>query len=409
MLTSVLHRWSSIGELLLYKKYNLYIRSISININIKYIVNARIPTDRAYGYAIMKMCAEFSKAGAKLELIVPNKGYDKTKKTPFDFYGIEKLFPIKRISSFDLLAKSMKFGKLFYWLDMLSFLLHLKFSVDLGERDIVYSRDFLVALIFSIDKFICLELHDIPTKNFLFKKAVKRAKLIFVINNALKKSLIEYGVSANKIYVFPSGVDFNDFQIKETKKEAIEKLNLPQDKPLVVYTGQLYGWKGADTLALAAKNMSGANFVFVGGVEPEITIFKNKYSHTSNIIIKGSAPRKEMPVYTRASDVLVLPNSGKSKISISYTSPLKLFEYMASAKPIVASDLPSIREIVDEGDVVFFKPDDADSLALSLKKVLHDPVLANSMAQRTFQKSKNYSWLERASQILYIISKNVYL
>ena len=70
-----------------------------------------MPTPRAQGYAIMKMCSEFSQSLAKVDLFIPGRNNTDSKKDPFDFYKIEKNFEIKKIPSFDLLGKTFRFGK----------------------------------------------------------------------------------------------------------------------------------------------------------------------------------------------------------------------------------------------------------------------------------------------------------
>ena len=107
-----------------------------------------------------------------------------------------------------------------------------------------------------------------------------------------------------------------------------------------------------------------------------------------------------------SADVLVLPNSAKPKISSHYTSPLKLFQYMASGVPIIASDLPSIREILTDDTAFWFPPDDERALARQIEYVLSHPDEARSKAARAREEVKKYTWDARASAILEYIQKN---
>lgn len=372
---------------------------------INYITNVRLPTTRAQGYAIMKMCSEFTKAGAEVQLFVPERNGSLLKQDPFDFYGIAKAFDIKKVISFDFLGRTFRFGKLFYWIDILSFFISMKFRAVLNMEDFIYSRDYLTALFFPKNS-VALEIHDIPDSLTLFRMAIKKVKLFFVLNNNLKNDLIEMGVMEDKIFIFPSGVELKDFDIEISKEEAREKLDLPIDKNIVVYTGHLYSWKGVETLADAGKQMPETHFVFVGGVEPELGKFVSKYKKYDNIIIRPSVERSLIPVYLKAADVLVLPNSAKEEISARYTSPLKLFEYMASGRPIVASRLSSITEILTENECIFAEPDNDQSFISSIKKMLEDRGLAIEIAQNALIKAKNHSWSERAIKIINIMEKH---
>ena len=153
-------------------------------------------------------------------------------------------------------------------------------------------------------------------------------------------------------------------------------------------------------MAETAKLVPEENFVFVGGAEPEYSRFKKKYQNISNIIINPFQTRAKVALYMKASDILVIPNSGKEKISSHYTSPLKLFEYMAAQKPIIVSDLPSIRDIVNEEDAVFAKPDSPQSFAEAIEKILGDVGLARKISLNVYEKVKRYSWQERAKKIM---------
>ena len=96
----------------------------------------------------------------------------------------------------------------------------------------------------------------------------------------------------------------------------------------------------------------------------------------------------------------MLPNTALEDISKYYTSPVKLFEYMASGTSIVASDLPSVREIVSEEDVCFVKPDDPEALYEGIKRVLSDHNFAGEISRNAVLKSKSYTWPRRTSRIL---------
>ena len=121
--------------------------------NIKYITNVRIPTPRAQGFAIMKMCSEFAKLGIQVELFVPSRKNVEHHKDPFDFYKIEENFKIKKIPSFDFLGRTLKFGRIFYWIDIFSFLLSSRLTIKINEGDILYTRDYMTLLFFSKKNF----------------------------------------------------------------------------------------------------------------------------------------------------------------------------------------------------------------------------------------------------------------
>ncbi len=372
--------------------------------NIKYITNVRIPTSRAQGYAIMKMCEEFASLGHSVTLYVPERKDTDKLGEPFSYYKIKRNFEIKSIFNSDLLGKTLKLGKLFYWIDTLIFasITHFLFT-DSSPDTIFYTRDYLIPCILPKDKFVCFEIHDIPESKFLFKKALNKSKLFFVLNNNLKNRLIELGVPAEKIFIFASGVEIKEFDIQVNKEEARERLKLPLAGKIVLYKGHLYAWKGVETLAQVAIKMPDVNFVFVGGVEPEISNFKKKYALQKNIIIRPFEARDNMPFYLKAADVLVIPSPKSYKISSEYTSPLKMFEYMASGRPIIASSLPSLREVLNESNSLLAEADNADSFVSSINQALSNTELTNRITKQARADVEKFSWDKRAREILDII------
>jgi len=116
--------------------------------------------------------------------------------------------------------------------------------------------------------------------------------------------------------------------------------------------------------------------------------------------------RHIIPIYLQSADVLVLPNSGKEKISARYTSPLKLLEYMASNRPIVASKLSSILEVVSDRECIFAEADNPISFSSSIRKVLDDSVLAKDISKNALNKVEQFSWGNRVKNILSIINNH---
>lgn len=150
-------------------------------------------------------------------------------------------------------------------------------------------------------------------------------------------------------------------------------------------------------------------FVFVGGTESDILVFREKARGADNILILGHKPPADIPKYLKSADVLVLPNSQFSRnvrfavYSRYDTSPIKLFEYMASGTPIVASRLSSIQEILNEENAMFVPPDDPQELLRGIQSALLNPALSLARAERALLDSKKYTWDRRAERIAQFI------
>jgi glycosyltransferase involved in cell wall biosynthesis len=363
-----------------------------------YLANIRLPTEKAHGWQIMKMCEAFTDLGHEVELVVPRRLNNLTADA-FAYYNLPKKFKIIKLPCLDLIFMDKVIGNLAFWLASVTFFIFCKFYLPFRKHDIVYTRE---EQFFSWLKPAYLELHTLPRKiKFYHRFFWRQFRKIIVLTNFLKKSLETQGIDAKNILVASDGVDFEEFNLQISRAEAREKLGLPIDKKLVVYTGHLYDWKGAQTLADAATHLPAeVQVVFVGGTNEDADNFKEKNQNVKNIIITGHKPHSQIPFYLKAADVLVLPNSGKEKISQFYTSPLKLFEYMASGTPIVASYLPSLLEVLNEGNSVLVKPDNPQTLAEGISKNLRDKQFAVEISLQALKESKEYSWQKRAERII---------
>ena len=371
-----------------------------------YISNARIPTERAHGYQTCKMCEEFSNQGMEVELWVPTRK-NHIKEDVFSFYGVKNNFVIKKIKSFDFFQYEGYLGKFSFWLRNFWFVIKL-LLIKIDKNAIIYTRDPEIGRAFNLkgNKTV-LESHNWPeSKGWLFKYLIKKFDKIIIITHKLKELFLVAGLPDSRMMVAPDGVDLEKFDIKIDKIQARKKLNLPLDKKIALYCGSLYlyDWKGVDIFLVAAKILPEDYLaVLVGGEPKEVIKIKKEYSG-NNLLLVGRQRREEIPYYLKAADVLILPNKKGEKISEKYTSPLKLFEYMASRRPIVASNLPSIMEVMSEQNCVFFDSDNPEDLANKIKLVFNDNDLAEKIAEQAYQDVKNYTWKKRVKNIINFIN-----
>lgn len=402
-----------------------------------YIANLRLPTEKAYGIQIVKMCESFAmqKRGLTLtdtrtnaeeknevELVTPYR-MNHIKEDIFDFYAIKINFKFTRIWAPDFYFPGKLDRTSVLLKDFISGII-LAFYGLVSKPDIIYSRDewplyFLSFFPTLTRKYgVVFEAHKFSsTKRFFYKRFKNKNLKVVVITGRLKEDFIKNGFKPENILVASDGVDLEEFDINLSKEEARAKVGLPVDIKIVMYTGHLFEWKGADVLLEAARNFqfSSANwqtnfqkkedilFVFVGGMDYDIKKFEEKARGLENVLILGQKLHKEIPIYLKAADVLVLPNSAKEEMSRSYTSPLKLFEYMASGRPIIASGLPSIMEILNKENAVLVPPDDPVGLAGGIRAILDNSTLGEELSKKSSENVKQYTWGKRAQSIINFI------
>jgi glycosyltransferase involved in cell wall biosynthesis len=181
---------------------------------------------------------------------------------------------------------------------------------------------------------------------------------------------------------------------------------LPEDpgRPIAAYAGHLYPWKGVDVLLEALARTARVRGLIVGGHErepdlPRLRSLAERLRIGERVTFTGLVPPAEVAPLLRRATILVLPNPA-SVISTRHTSPLKLFEYMAAGRAIVASDLPSIREVLEDGaNALLVPPGDAVALAAAISRLASQRELAASLSRAAFEGAAEYSWDRRAARL----------
>lgn len=367
------------------------------NTRITYLANIRLPTERAYGLQIMKTCEALSDAGAQVELVVPTR-HNRITHDAFSFYTIPEQFNLVQVPVPDLIQR----GTLGFVFSTLWFSEKARWLKSFWTADVVYSRDALVLFQYLLlGRPFVFEAHAKPT--FLSRVVARRARGLVVISQGLKNAYTVAGVAPEKIRVAPDAVDERLFDGVPDRGTARVALGLPLDKKIVLYAGHLYPRKGADTLAGAASQLPDVLFVFAGGTEGDVAGFTKRWEKQHNVLVVGHVPHAQVPWYLRAADVLVLPNSAKDEDSAQFTSPMKLFEYMASGTPVLASDVPAIREILDENCAYLVEADSPKALAQGITTTFSNPDEARAKARQAKEKVTHFTWGARAQTILRIL------
>ncbi len=359
-----------------------------------YIANVRLPTEKAHGMQIMKSCEAFARAGMDVELVVPRRR-NLFADDPFEYYTVERNFTITPI----LVIDTVRFGRLGFLVELFSFLIVARLYLRAKDA-IVYTREEAVGFFF---KDFVLEMHAIPEhvgnlRLYLWKKA----KGLTVLTRFIKDRLVQSGVSEQRIFISPDAVDLRLFDLPLSKEAAREKLSLPLNRKIVLYAGSffLYDWKGVDILLESAKQFEEPHlFVLVGGSKEEVNKARASWGR-DNILFLGHQPPRTIPTYLKAADVLVIPNKKGSTTSEYYTSPLKLFEYMASGRPIIASRIPSLEEVVSAKEVLFFEPNNVEDLVLGIRQIFQDESFAQSLACSARKQVEGFTWDMRMKKVL---------
>ena len=192
------------------------------------------------------------------------------------------------------------------------------------------------------------------------------------VADTVRDSMIQNGMPPEKVIKLHNG--FNEFFLKRQPKEAEswrEKLLVDNRQHLVIYSGALSKFKGIDLLIEVAKELPQIQFGFAGGNESQVQAYQqmSREKQVQNVTFLGYLPQNQLSSLLQAADIFGRPHcAGKEA---SFTSPLKLFDYMASGIPIVATEIPPLMEFKSSPAVAgWCEADNPKAFAQSLEQVL---------------------------------------
>ncbi|MCR4325591.1 MAG: glycosyltransferase family 4 protein [Patescibacteria group bacterium] len=363
-----------------------------------YVANARLPSKKAYGIQIAKMCEAFIEAGVDLELVIPRTRAARGASMR-DFYRLRVDVPIVVLPTLDLYDK----GRVGYFLGSTVFAKFLFFFFLYrrlrGERGAYYS----IPDTFSLAAALCaglpryLEAHEAKLRVGLAALA-RGARGLIATNALIKKSLQEQlNVPDESIIVEPNGVDMEAHEEMPSKEEARERLGLPPRATIALYVGRFYEWKGLRILTETAGQMHGVQIYAVGGTPEEFRAATGLATIPPALHIAGECESYDVPLWLTAADTLLVLGTKKNETSYKHTAPMKVYEYMAAERPVVASGTPSLKSVIGDGEALFFEPDDAADLARVIRRAVEGDT--TGMVARAFHCAEEHSWKKRAERI----------
>jgi glycosyltransferase involved in cell wall biosynthesis len=380
--------------------------------NILYVANARIPTEKAHGAAIMHACDAFVEAGAQVELAIARR-VNPIRVDAHEFYSVEKRFRIRRLPTLDLFFAHDVVGSIVFYIQAVSFYISLFcWAVFRDRMSIVYTRDAPALMLSYLGFKVFFECHSIPKKRDGFFRMLQQAEGIVVISQALKQALIEGGIAEGDIIVEPSGVNLATFDLAVSQHDARARLDIPQSARLLVYTGNFMTFrqdKGiADILQALTKLDQTISFYAVGGSPAECAYYEHLAAElgvSARTRFIGHRDQSELALYQRAADVLLMPFPDLPHYR-NHMSPIKMFEYAASHRPIIASDLPTIREVLDEQCAMIVPPGNPSAIADAARALMADTQGAERLAKEAYERvALPHTWRARARHIVSFLAK----
>jgi glycosyltransferase involved in cell wall biosynthesis len=229
----------------------------------------------------------------------------------------------------------------------------------------------------------------------------RMVKLV-AISEALVKVWEELGVSSSKLVSAHDAVDLKMFETAMTQSEARRVLNLPDDSPIVLYTGSLKPDRGIDLILDAAAQLPDMRFIIVGGTPSEMDRVRSQMEkqNIQNVQLTGRVPHRDIPQWLSSADILLMMWTWQVS-TIRVCSPMKLFEYMAAKRLIVGPAFPTVLEVLENGkDSILFEPDNIAAIVSSLREArlrMKDSAMPDAAYRKV---AANYTWTARCRRIL---------
>lgn len=363
-----------------------------------YVANSIIPSRAANSVHVMKMCDALAKAGYDVTLMVPEVGASAPGEE-YAAYGVPPSFRIQRLPW----LKSRGRGWWFAWSAF-------KAIKRLGA-DRVYGRHLPSLVLPALSGLPTAYEAHAPVTDTMGKSGTICLKLLAAARGFEKLVVISEALAA----WYRDNTALNNERLVVAHDAASPAVAMPGEPSAreldssfhLGYVGQLYAGKGMEMIARLAAKRPKYRFTVIGGDDSDISHWRNQLRHLSNVCFTGFMPQAEAIEHLSGFDAVLAPyqsrvaTAGGGGDVARWMSPLKIFEYMAAAKPIVVSDLPVLREVLVDGEnAMLCDPDNAEHWCVAIDRLNSDRSLCERIgrnAKRQFLQC--FTWEARAIRI----------
>ena len=359
-----------------------------------YIARTTLPLTSANAVHVMKICEEFNKIFKRSFRLLVHQKLASTESI-CEAYGTEP-FCIDGLNiegngtlvAYEFARKAARYARKLH-------------------PDVVITRDPLTALLLGLEGIkVVLDVHGdvrhLCGRGYHFFKVRQLAGLKNIRYCAITKGLRdyyikEYGKAFERMYVLPDGVTLQNFA--NISMDAV----FSEDALRIGYVGKLTAGKGVDTICrLARQDPRNQYYIYGGSREEAQQEIQDTFSE--NVTFGGYIDNRKVPQLLEKLDLVLLPNKVdqicQGENIGQFTSPLKMFEYMASGRPIIASDIPVLREILNDENSYLVPQDDVEKWLETIQSIERNPASALQKAARAKLDVQRYTWENRARSML---------
>ena len=374
-----------------------------------YIADTELPSEKANAVNTVKMCEAFASAGHSVTLYAPMiSGKSVTVDYILDFYAVKTPFQINRVK-----LPSIPGVLLWFAFVVVSSFLMKRFSDR--KTIFVYGRSpFALAALSCLGFRVGIDVHgQIWNNGFTRKLAFKvlllsKSTCVVTFNTpellAVFKTQFKVNIKPHlKLAAMPNGSTVVKAIMPFLFQGSGERLK-------VGYLGSFLEGRGIEMILQLATATPEMEFHLAGGESTNIPHLKTNHLLPDNLYFYGHIPFKETYAFREGCDVLIAPYQANVKVpsgenTLNYMSPIKLFEYMSSQRPIICSDFPVIRGVLSDENSILVKSDSVSEWQNALQR-LTNATERKIKADHAFQKFQtHYTWEIRAKKVLTLIQQ----
>lgn len=370
------------------------------------ITNSRIPSLTANSIQAMKAAQALMQLGHEIKMFAPKETDIVNYESLITHYGLRLAPDLELLPSIKRLKR-------------LDFILHARRAARKFGAELIYTWLPQSAVLGLWSGYpVVLEMHA-DNSGLLgawwmrqFWKA-KGRKVLTVTTSALRKALersTRLPFKDEAVILAPNGVELERYENLPCPAEARRQLNLPEGLT-IGFTGHIYPGRGADLLFELARQMPAVNFLWVGGEAQSVEFWRGKLNEArmTNVTMTGFVQHERIPLYQAAADVLLMPYSRSVAASsgqdiAEVINPMKMFEYMAAGRAIISADLPSIREVLNEGNAVLVEAGTWELVIgkwkVEIERLLADESKRTALGAQARRDVEQFTWVKRAERIM---------
>ena len=363
-----------------------------------------LPIAKARGVQVVNITHSLARQGCRLDLL--HTGQDNA--AIYQHYGIDPIpgfNPISISGSVRLLGLEFKSNKIFNirmsrYIDSLDKKPDLFIARHLKTAYHLLRHHSDIPLLYDAHEIFTESTTNPNNKSNLLKMesyTLNHAAYITAISEALAKDITQtYGIN-RPIDIVRTATTF---------PESIPKKDWSHPEKHIIYAGSLYGWKGVDDIIKAGKYLDDNVLIkIIGGEKQQIEELKKELGpHQKKFEFIPFLPHEKIQEQLSGACIAILPNNPGSVSQ--WTSPLKLFEYLANGCAIISTDIPTIREIISESEALFYTSGRPEQLAERIREYTTNPQRAKPTGLHNYELAPQHSWDARARQILDITRNN---